>query len=262
MSPQTTYNSEMTESVPGSPFETGNNPKDIITRFSADIIPFGRGVIPGTEEDEVKLPDSAAAISSFMGIALFDMTQAVANYPANSAIACMISGRVWVEIETAIAMGDDVYCRFSGRKQAQTITLDADFVAANVMDMTIDGTAMTSVTWNASHDQTMQDVCTQLTTDFPTKIATAACPGAGSRVITVTGYTNGTDVEIAGVLITLGVSQAAAVVAETVEGVADSEIGKFRNDGDTGTAAEVDGPAQWIYGGDAGEMAVLQMLVT
>jgi len=257
---QTSYNTEMDAAIAGAVAESFS-PKDLVTRFSDDRVAFGLGLIPGTDADEAKLPDVVTEITEKFGVAVFDATQAELFYAPNASLCMMFSGRIWVEVEENIAITDAVYVRWSGRAQAQTITFDADLVNLNVINMTIDGVAMATVTFAGTHDATMALLCVAIAANAG--INTATCPGAGSRVITVTGAVNGVDNAIAGILVTLGVSQAGSVVAETVDGVLDSAIGKFRTDADAGTAALVNtAVAKWMSTGVANGLAKLQLLST
>ena len=97
-------------------------------------------------------------------------------------------------------------------QKIQTLTFDADFVALNVINLTVNAVAMTAVTFATSHNATLAALATQLTTDF-SEIGTATVTGA--RVITITAADAGTTVDVAGVVVTLGASQPAGVVAVT-----------------------------------------------
>jgi uncharacterized phage protein gp47/JayE len=62
----------------------------------------------------------------------------------------------------------------------QKVVYDADFVAGNLIDMDVNGIAITQVPFNATHAQTMTDLRTQILTDI-----------AGSTVVIDTLDTNG-----------------------------------------------------------------------
>jgi len=117
--------------------------------------------------------------------------------------------------------------------QVQTLTFVAEFVAANVINMTIDNVAMAPVTWNATHDQTMTDLATAM--QLAPGVATATVTGgAGSKVITVTAALAGVPVVITEILVTLGATQTTGVMATTVDNhgpVEDlNEISEFDDD--------------------------------
>lgn len=54
------------------------------------------------------------------------------------------------------------------------LVFDAALVTGNVIDLNVNWTAMTSVSFNTDNNTTLDDIATQLTTDFPTIIETAA----------------------------------------------------------------------------------------
>lgn len=257
---QTVVNTYSDVAIKGQPADARDKNNDILTYNNPDEqIVYGRGVVKvPSDDDGVKLPD--AVDNDFLGIAVRNMNSEFEYYEAKSAVPVGRRGRYYVEVEEAVTPGDDVYCRYAGKAQVQTITFDADLILNNNVDMDVDGVAMTTVPWNASHDQTMQDICTQLTTDF-SQIATATCPGGGSRVITVTAASNGVDIAITNVLVSGGASQANATVAETVDAVSDDDRGKFRTDVDSTTARQVT-EARWMSAADAGGLAILDLWLT
>ena len=229
---QTVVNDGQSMGVAGQLSDVGH--RDIISlRNSLQIVPFGRAIdkVVGSE-NAGQLPISGGVLE---GVALRDLPISGAvnaeQYPVDSPMNVAKKGRVVVDVEEVVSGDDAVYVRFDGKSQVQTITLDIDLEASNVIDMDVDGVAMTQVPWNASHNQTMTDICTQLTTDFP-QIATAT---AALKVITITAAVHGTDVAITDFLVTLGSNQAVGTIAETVASVLDTERGKFRNDADSGT---------------------------
>jgi len=53
------------------------------------------------------------------------------------------------------------------------LTFDADLVTSNTIDMDVNTTGLTQVPFNSSNNQTLTDIATQLTTDFPLIISSA-----------------------------------------------------------------------------------------
>ena len=154
-----------------------------------------------------------------------------------------------------IVPADTVYVRYAGKAQVQTITFDADLITANKINLKIDGVSMTEITYATSHDATMAAIAAQIQAQF-NSVATATCPGGGSRVITVTSIPD-TEIVISDVLVTEGASQATAAVAETVAMVLTSDRGKFRKDADSTSAAALPN-AKYIVGASAGGYAVVR----
>ncbi len=259
MTPQTTYNSEMSPSFPGMIADQG--PKDLLTRFSDDQVAFGRALIKGTDDDEVKLPDSGSQITGLFGVAVFDMTQDDAFYAANKAISMMFHGRIWVELEEAVGITDPVYVRWTGKKQVQTITFDADIVTGNTVNLNIDDVAIAQVTFAATHDNTMTLLATAIQNHA--SIFTCTTPGAGSRVLTLTGVTNGLDFVVSSIVVAAGATQASGVAAETIASISNDDIGKFRTDADSSTAALVNTAlCKYTEDGTVADGGVVQVLTT
>ncbi len=95
----------------------------------------------------------------------------------------------------------------------QTLTLDADIVTANTVDLKVDAVSIAQVTFTTDHDTTM-GLLAQAIQDL-SSVETATVTGA--REITVTGSTPGALIPITDVLIAGGASQANTVVATTQE---------------------------------------------
>jgi len=101
--------------------------------------------------------------------------------------------------------------------QVQTITFSADLIADNVVNGTVDGVALTATTFAVDHVTTMGVIAGKI--QATAGVATATVGGVGNRVITVTAQAAGVPVSLTGFLVTLGVSQATAVVATTTANV-------------------------------------------
>lgn len=230
---------------------------DVVTMNNPAVqLPFGQAVEKITaDEDGVKLPDNGAPV--FWGIALKDVTEETDYYPVKSAVGVVRKGRMYVPVEDAVTPDDAVFVRYNGVAQVQTITLDADIIAANVFTVTVDGNVLTE-TYAASHDATMAAMTAQILAQ--PSVATSTCPGAGSRIITVTSVI-GVSIAVTVLTdegITLGVTQANVVVAETTAGIAYDQRGKFRTDVDGGTAVAWTAAA-FIKGAAAAGLAVIEI---
>lgn len=85
------------------------------------------------------------------------------------------------------------------------LTFDAALVASNTINLEVNGTAMTQVTYATSNDNTLDLIATQLETQFPTLIASADRSGTRSVAITpVAGVT----VTLSDIVVAAGASQA------------------------------------------------------
>jgi len=96
----------------------------------------------------------------------------------------------------------------------QTLTWDADFVPGNNIDGQIAGTPITTVPYNATHNQTMTDLANEIASD--SKIASAVVTGA--REITVTSVAWADPGSMTDFVATGGVSQPNSAVASTSQG--------------------------------------------
>jgi len=106
--------------------------QQIVTGFSDTVIPFGRALVYDAVNPEtggrknVSLP--SAATNTFVGIARFEHTEPDATsarntittsgatstqYDANEDISILEIGKIYVEVEQAVAPGDPVFVRFA-----------------------------------------------------------------------------------------------------------------------------------------------------
>lgn len=87
----------------------------------------------------------------------------------------------------------------------EVLTLSGDIVTDNVIDMDVNGVAITQVVWNTSHTQTLTDLATELETFAEIETATAV---AWSDLINITPATaTNAGVVITDIVITLGATQ-------------------------------------------------------
>lgn len=199
---------------------------------NSEIIPFGRIVAKVVgEEKGVKLPSLVGDV--LLGGSLRADALAINGaYPINESVAVMRQGSIYVELEEDMTPDDAVFVRYAGKAQRQTITFSAEFVTANVINLKIDGVAMTPITFVDTHANMMTAIAAQILLDFP-QIDT--CTKAGN-VITITGANIGVDFIVSDVIVTLGATRPTAVIAETIASIANTERGKIRKDTDNTTA--------------------------
>lgn len=136
--------------VPGAGVLADSGDNDIVSRFSAAIVPFGRMLAYDAAEGKVKLPAVAGdlAFANLEGIAV--ATQAIENqadntlgvaginapaYPATMAINVLRRGRIWAWVEQAVAKTDSVFVRHTAavNEVAGNFRKDAD--TANAVDL-------------------------------------------------------------------------------------------------------------------------------
>ena len=116
----------------------------------------------------------------------------------------------------------------------QTILFDADLITSNVVNMKVNGVAMTPITFGSSSTATVAAIAAQLITDFPTLIDTTTA-GSGARTIKVVPIGSNASVVITSIVVTAGSSQAAAtlttnaLVAGDQYNYFDITIGQFIN---------------------------------
>lgn len=104
----------------------------------------------------------------------------------------------------------------------ETITFSWALVTSNVINLKVNGTAMTQVAFDTNDATTLAAIATQLVTDFPTLIASAS---AGTNSVKVTPVTTNSSVSITNVVVTWGAWQATATVS--LNTIAYTDEGKF-----------------------------------
>lgn len=103
-----------------------------------------------------------------------------------------------------------------------TLTFAGALVTSNVVNLKVNGVAMTAVTYDTSDANTLWLIATQLVTDFPTLIAAAT---AGTNSVKITPVTDNGSVEITNIVVTAGATQTTGTVANNT--IAYTDEGKF-----------------------------------
>lgn len=125
----------MTVAVAGMLADGAGAPHDIVSRCNiTDEILFGVAVADiAADEGTIQLPASSAA--KIAGVAMRSLTveegaaSADNTYPADSMVAVVKKGRIWVVVEKAVAVDDDVYVRHTangGNTQLGAFRDDSD----------------------------------------------------------------------------------------------------------------------------------------
>jgi hypothetical protein len=109
---QTTYSITADDAIQGMLGDDGANRKSLsLANEEATAVEYGRPVVEGTDgEKQFLLPSSAG--ENFMGITIHqhDREDLDADGIVEGEIAEVLrSGRIWVKVFEAIALGDDVY---------------------------------------------------------------------------------------------------------------------------------------------------------
>lgn len=249
-------------------YASGGNDHLVLTYnvVTGGLIQPGLGVckISG-DENGVKLPDASNV--QILGVASRDTSEENSDastfaYAAKSALGVVRRGAVWVQVEENVTPDDAVYVRFNGEVEIFTITWSGDFVASNKINGSINGVAIAETTYASSHDATIAAVAVAIAA--LDTVDTATCPGSGSRVITVTGATEGLDISTnASFTVTLGASQATDVIANVTGPSNGTQSGIFRNDDDsTGNVAATAialSNCKFLTNGTAGGVALLDL---
>lgn len=252
---QTSYSTNMVEGTAGLIAEAGGAPRVInsLANYtdSAVEIPFGRAVNLTGDGLWCAL---ASASGILAGVAIRDTAKEGNSYLYKDSVGVMSLGRIYVEVEEAVAVGDAVYYRHTGKNQVQTFVLDANLVTGNTLTVTVDGVSL-SQAFDTDHLTTITALAVQMV-GVP-NVASAVVGGASNRTITVTS-SDDIEVEIADELISGGASQAGIVITETVVMIPNTDKGLFRNDSDSGTATQTT-RARWIKGASIGGLAILEI---
>lgn len=195
-------------------------------------IPFGRMVAKNAGQDgQALFPNTADDL--FVGVTVRDLQKLSGDYPIANQMGVLNFGQVWVEAELDVSADDNVFVRFAGKKQVQTLVASADFVAGNTITGKVNGNNI-SVPFNANAEQTLDDLATAI------GLIAGVNSAVDDDVHTIT-ITSDQDVTLALTVfvVTGGASQATFVITQTTAGILLSARGSFRNDADSGTAEQV-----------------------
>lgn len=120
-----------------------------------------------------------------------------------------------------------------GLASATALEFSGDLVTSNVINLDVNGVAMTPVTFSSDNATTLGLIATQLETDFPDVIADAIAVGASDKVLIT--VVPGQTVTLTDIVVTLGAGQA---TGSQVNNFAQADVGDFY---DITTAQLVDG---------------------
>jgi len=246
MSVQTAYTINMTKGFPG--LIADQRPREIDSKVweGTGTGRFGIFAARGTAGNQAKLP-TTNSLPNMLGPIVASHSSELGRTNSVSATEIVISetnplnimreGNIYVETENACTAGADVYVRFAGKKQIQTIVFSADLITANVVNLKVGGVAIAPETFSDTHANMMTAIAAAI--DVASGGLTTSTKD--TRTITVTTDQDAADQSITNVVVTLGTSQATAVVTETHASVNSvSTLGQVRADADTDAAVAVD----------------------
>lgn len=257
---QTAYSSNQAIAREGQLADLTN--KDALSKVGEVILPFGKLAVRGADVDNgAKQPILSTEITDakkVLGIVIESqaLESKVDSNPASYAALDMASvlkrGAAFVKVEQAVTPASDVYVRFEGKQQVQTIDWDINFVTGNTVAFTINGASYTQV-FTTDQATTIAAVAAQIQSH--PDVATASV--TATKQITVTGEFD-KSVAITGVVVTGGASQAVETITETVAKIDRIQRGSFRADTDGGTAALIAG-LRYRGSGSASDLVIMDI---
>jgi hypothetical protein len=156
-----------------------------------------------------------------IGDAVYDA--AVLIFSQNPKVEKIMVGRKdsadasWSAALTAIQVESQDWYTFTGiASQTSTVVFSADLITGNLIDFTINGTAVTQVPWASSHNDTMDDIVTQIEADITNSSVTLTDVGGDNRTLKIEIFGD-TGVESASVVVTGGASQATGTVTYDIK---------------------------------------------
>lgn len=150
---QLTYPLNMKKAFAGMLADSGFTDK--LSGAAQETIPFGCAVLKGTADDQVKLPAVSGDVALIRGIALH--TFAITNHPEVTlpsyvqydAVSYIHKGRVYVQVEEAVAPGDAVFVRYGGTAPLQKGAFRKTTVSGEAAQLS-DGSMGSKAKWLSS----------------------------------------------------------------------------------------------------------------
>lgn len=209
---------------------------DVTSRAAEGAVPFGVGVVLGTDPDkQVKTPVDGD--SPLYGISVFShavsqgIDQSVpsgqystgAEYDDTATVSVLRKGRIYGEVTVDVDAGDSAYVHsvsdlglFTYEVNTSITTFDADFVASNEIDLDINGTSITTVTFDDDHATTFAALVTEIESTLENNVSEVTrytvVGDADARTIVIRADAS---IAVTNVAVTEGASQAESTVEET-----------------------------------------------
>ena len=86
------------------------------------VVPFGRGVVQGTADNQCKLPESTQ--DEFLGASVFSHTEETARYEDHGSVPVMTFGRIIVDVDGVFAKNEEAYVLVTGDDTNGQFTAD------------------------------------------------------------------------------------------------------------------------------------------
>jgi hypothetical protein len=132
---QTSYTDRPAAALPGMPYDISRSEFRSALNNSGSTIPFGVGVKQGATVDDAAVPPSGST-DKVIGISVRNYAQdnwglggTNAGIQTGDRFSILRRGRIYVQVEEAVAAGDAVYCRYasgSGGTQLGSFRKSAD----------------------------------------------------------------------------------------------------------------------------------------
>ena len=189
----------------------------------------------GVAEDFRPYDDEYVAAQAVFSQPITPQQIAIGRRQADNATIEVITAMTGKNYTTTIN-GTPTIIGSTNTNTASTITFNADFVASNLIDMDINGVAMTQVPRTTDQATTMGLIASQLESQFPLLISSVQVADDGSnlnRVLIITAQPN-QSADATDVLVTMGASQPTATVVNvqqqtTVESIANAMVQAINN---------------------------------
>lgn len=253
---QTTYSNDLPIASPGL---IGDGATVLTRKTGSATIQPGRGLIAESGvAGGVVLPSANTDVIS--GVSGYNPRRENAAsgdnpYADNEVFPFVVEGPVAVKVEEAVTTDDDVYVRVDGEVEVFTITWDGNFVTSNTINGSINGVAISEVTFTSDQATTIAAVAAAI--EALDTVDTAEV--TDTNEITVTGATKGLDISTnATFTVAAGAGQADDTIANVSGPSTGTEAGLFRTDDDdvgNGALAVQVASARYLTNASAGEAA-------
>ena len=242
MSVQDTYTRDMIKGFPGLIADMRPLEADSKLWEGSVAGSFGVFAARGTSDNQATLPSTATTanilgpIVAHQNIEL-DRGASEVVIEAEYSINTLREGNIYVATEDACVPGDEVFVRYAGKSQVQTLVFSGALIADNVVNGDVGGESIAAVTYGSSNAATLTAIAVAI---VAANGNVSSAVSDGTDTITVTTDLDAADMPLTGWVVTLGTTRATAAITETVEAVDSALRGQVRTDADSTTAVEVD----------------------
>jgi len=244
---QTSVSYELDRGIEGG--FANSKPAYVSSHVAEETIKTGRFVKLGTDVDKQILNIAATgdvALGKLIGVTVHDRTretpallyddtggEGIRDFAAKEDVSVMSEGAIYMKPETAMTFASTPYIRHAGRAQVQTLVIDTDLVAGDVVSGKVGGVSIAPVTYGSSNADTLTALAAAIVAAGTNVLAVSN----GTTTITVTTLADSSDEDLTTFVVTSGgAGTAVMTTAETATSVHTDNIGRLRNDSDTSTA--------------------------